>query len=179
MHNLLSFLKKLFSVLVLGRKLSSPTEIFMGLRRNVLTLEPATVGISADKDNPVWGFVMDSGQPNGVATVVAIADGTVSMYTSSGGGIIGLGQHEGPRNAARHLLAVAGGFLSQFSPTQQFPLPKANMVNIFLLTFSGVLFAEDTQDNLGYYRSPISPLFHAAHALITQIRLVDEKLRGK
>jgi GNAT superfamily N-acetyltransferase len=39
--------------------------------------------------------------------VVAIADGTVSLYHSSGGGVIGAGAHDGPRRAGQALLSVA------------------------------------------------------------------------
>jgi hypothetical protein len=179
MLNPFSFLKNLFRGKACGCNTSSPAEIFLGLRRNVLTLDPTTVGITANEDNPVWGFVMDMGRDNGCATLVAIADGTVSMYFSGGGGVIGLGEQEGPRNAAHALLTAAKDYLVHFSPAKEFALPKNNMVNMFLLTNGGVLAAAELENNLGYYRSPISPLFHAAHALITQIRLVDEKMRGK
>ena len=37
----------------------------------------------------VWGVLMELGLEQGVATMVAFADGTVSLYFSGGGGIIG------------------------------------------------------------------------------------------
>ena len=39
----------------------------------------------------VFGVVMDMTYPSGVATLVTFADGTASLYTSTGGGIIGGG----------------------------------------------------------------------------------------
>src|ERR1035437_6926854 len=69
-------------------------DVYAGLREQILRLDPATAGMSQRPGGPiVWGALMEMGYPNGVATIVALADGTTSMYTSTGGGIIGGGAH--------------------------------------------------------------------------------------
>lgn len=51
------------------------------------------------------------GFAEGVATLVALANSSVSMSFSGGGGSIGLGPHEGPQKAAQALLHGAPGAL--------------------------------------------------------------------
>jgi len=55
----------------------SPADVYTGLRQMILTKRPANF-------SGFWGVVMDMGMPNGTATMIAVADGTVSMYTSTG-----------------------------------------------------------------------------------------------
>ena len=49
--------------------------------REKLTSIPQPTG-----PNDPWGAVMDCGINAGTATIVALGDGTVSIYLSSGGG---------------------------------------------------------------------------------------------
>jgi hypothetical protein len=131
----------------------------------VLTLNPAEVGLSPTPGNRIWGLLVEIGYPGAVATLVTIADGAVSLYFSNGGGVIGIGQHEGPRKAA---------FLGSATPASSFPLPAQGHVTFYFLTFDGILTSDAGEDDLKSNRHPLSPLFHGAHDVITQARLVDE-----
>ena len=71
---------------------------------------------------------MDMGTRNATATLVGLADGTTSLYLSTGGAVIGGGEHP----------QVAGYTL------------------------------------FGHRRHPLADTFHAAHDVITQLRLLDE-----
>ena len=75
---------------------------------------------------------MEMGYRRGTVTLVALADGTTSLYTRAGGGII-----------------------------------RA-------LTYTGQTAGEATEDDLGQGRHPLSPVFHAGHRVITELRLIDE-----
>ena len=69
---------------------SNPYE---GLRTMALT-EFGRTAAATDTDtddDTLLGVVVDIPQRGGYATVVAMADGTTSMYTSTGGGVIGGG----------------------------------------------------------------------------------------
>ena len=57
------------------------------------------------------------------ATIVAIADGTVSMYLSSGGGVIGAGEHAAVRNAADHFRRVVADVRPGSGDPVSCPLP--------------------------------------------------------
>jgi len=154
-------------------------DIYRDLRQQVFTLDPGKIGLTPASSNQVWGVVMETGYPKAVATLVTISDGTVSLYFSNGGAMIGAGQHEGPRNACKAFLALSQGYLEQASPTKTFPLPKQGYTRFYFLTFQGIHTAEFKEDDLGNNRLPLSPLFHKAHEVITQVRIVDEKRRSE
>lgn len=151
-------------------------DIYRGLRQNILNLDPKTIGLSSSSPNKIWAVLMETGYPEAVVTLVTIADGTVSLYFSNGGGIIGLGPHDGPRKACFDLLAGSSKFLTYASPTKEFPLPKPGYTRFYFMTYNGAFTTESKENDLGNNRLPLSPLFHKAHEVITQARLVDEKL---
>jgi len=154
-------------------------EIYDDLRKQVLGLDPNAVGIQQDGLCPdVWGVVMETGHPEAVATLVALGDGTVSMYFSDGGGVIGMGHHEQPRVAAKQLLTLAQGFTTKMTAITQFPLPEKGRTRFYLLTFAGVLSAEAKTDTLGTNRYELTPLVYQAHDLITQVRMADEAVQA-
>jgi len=151
------------------------SDVYNGLRGQVFGLDPAKIGLSASSSNRVWGLLMETGYPEAVSTLVTIADGTVSLYFSNGGGIIGVGQHDGPRNALHDLLSTAPEFLLQAKPTRVFPLPTMGHTRFYFMTFDGVFTVEATEDDLGNNRVSLSPLFYKAQEVITQARLAEEK----
>jgi len=154
-------------------------DIYHNLRQQVFAIEPSKIGVNPSASNSVWGVVMETGHPEGVVTLVALADGTVSLYFSNGGGIIGVGQHEGPRKASMEFLALSKQFLSQASPTKTYPLPPEGNTRFYFLTASGILTTESKEDDLGNNHLPLSPLFHKAHEVIAQARMVDEKMKSQ
>src|SRR5690348_17043141 len=82
---------------------ASPADVYVGLRNQILTLDPARAGFAGQA---LWGCVMDTGYPSGAATLVCLSDGTTSLYTSTGGGMIGGGAHEQVVRANAGLLAT-------------------------------------------------------------------------
>lgn len=154
-------------------------EAYSGLRNMVLTTKPDSIGVKLKDPNEVWGVVMETGYPEAVASLVALADGTVSLYFSNGGGIIGLGPHAGPRRAAQSFLAASQQFSKQLQPTKSYPLPKSSYTRFYLLTGNGVLTVEAKEDDFGNNRHSLSPLFYKAHDLISEVRAVDQKLRAE
>ncbi len=152
-----------------------PADIYCEMRERVLALDPASVGLTQSEPNQVWGALMETGYAKAVSTLVMLGDGTVSLYFSNGGGIIGLGQHEGPRNAGLAFLAAAPSFLQYAEPTGEYPLPQKSHTRFYLLTYEGIFTAEAPESDLGYGRHPLSPLFAKAQDVITQARFVSEK----
>ena len=109
-------------------------ENYAVLRDAVFTRKPDAIGV-VDEAGPdgVWGVVMETGYPGVVATLVAVADGAVSLYFSNGGGIIGMGSQEGPQRAGRELLGLAPQVLKEFEATTQYPLPWGAHVRCYVL----------------------------------------------
>ena len=156
-----------------------PEPMYTRLREMALRVAPGDIGLMTPiAGDEVWGVLMETGYPEAVATLVALADGTVSLYVSTGGGIIGLGPHDGPRRVAWELLGLAPLFLKYCRAATSFPLPARGHVRFHLLTGHGAVSAEAPEEGLGGGGLPLSPLFLKAHELIHQIRLVDMELRG-
>jgi hypothetical protein len=126
----------------------------------------------------VWGALLETGYDKATVTLVALADGTTSLYTSSGFGIIGGGAHQQVVAATRALLQVVERELDAFAPDDDDSVPGVGQVVIRALTFAGRRSISAPEDDLGHGRHPQSDVFHAAQGVITQLRLIDQQRRG-
>jgi hypothetical protein len=151
----------------------SPAEVSRELRERLLKGSAKEYEITPD--GKVWGVLMETGHEDAAVTLVALADGTASLYFSSGGGVIGGGPHEDINAAAKRMVHVATGFLAQLEPTKEFPLPAFQRTRFYVLTTSGVLTAEAAEDDLGNRRHALTPLFYAGQDVITGLRLATQR----
>src|SRR5215831_8372236 len=115
----------------------SPDQVYEGLRTAALELTEATVGTTPPEHLDVLGAVIDIPGKGGMASVVAMADGTTSMYTSTGGGTIGAGAHEAVARATHALLATLQELIEMFPADERVDLPPADLVQITLVTRVG------------------------------------------
>jgi hypothetical protein len=152
---------------------ADPAEAYAGLRRLALGLTAESLGTSALPHTPVVALLMDTGMSNAVATLVGVADGTTSLYYSTGGGVIGAGLRHDVAAATHRWLQTCGQMLGQLSPIEDAPLPAEGMVQFVAVTPGGLLGAVASSAELGERLHPLSPLFYAAHGVITQIRLTQ------
>lgn len=118
---------------------------------------------------------MDWGVPNGTATVLAMSDGSASVYLSSGGGYLGGIGQEPIRKAAQRAVDAARELQSKMSPAAGYPLPDQGQVVFYVLTDSGVLTASTTQQMLSTHQDPFSKLGDSMQNVITQYRLWSEQ----
>jgi hypothetical protein len=140
-----------------------------------LELDPSAVGIEPSPELPrVFGLLMDTTYSNGTAAVVALADGTASLYTSSGGGLIGAGRFEPVRAAAVDLLRHVEGWLDLLGDDSSSTLPPIGHVTITALTYSGRRSVSATEDELVQSRHPAAPMFQAVHGVLAQMRRAAE-----
>jgi hypothetical protein len=151
------------------------TDVYASLREQILSLDPATAGLERTAGSPLWGVVFETGYPNGSATVICLRDGTTSLYTSGGGGIIGAGAHDAVVRANADLFAATLAQLAEFAPSTDREPPADGQVVIRALTYDGQLTFAAAEDDLGYGLSVLSPVFYAAQEVITQLRLIDEQ----
>ena len=145
-------------------------DIYTDLRNQALQLKPEPIGQNVADESAVYAVLIETGYPEAVATLIAVADGTASLYFSNGGGIIGGGEHESVRKVSGEFMTLAQQFVSHSTLTETFPLPRKNNVRSYLVTRGGVYTFEALEDDLGYGRHPCSALFHKGHELITAIR---------
>ena len=167
------------SAAMFGRKAKpDPVEMSRKLRGQALSVGYGELGLgpTAARQN-VWGVLMELGYPEAVATLVVLGDGTTSLYISTGGGIIGAGEHPPVRAAAEGFLAATEAHLTGFEAVAETPLPQTGRVRFYVRTFGGTLGAEADEQDLGHGRHSLSPVFHAGHAVITEMRLASEAQR--
>jgi hypothetical protein len=149
-----------------------PAEVYMGLRQRVLSLTPEQLGDEL-ADAPILALLMETGYPEAVATLVAVVDGTSSLYFSNGGGLLGAGEHDAVAQASRRWLETGREFLPELSQLTDVPLPDEGMTQFVAVTPEGLRSAVVPEEELGEGRHGLSPLFYAGHDVITQIRLVE------
>lgn len=150
--------------------------VFTRLRAMALHADPAAIGLAQQPGStPVWGAVMDTTYADGTVSLVCLRDGTTSLYTSTGGGTIGGGGHEQVAEAGAIFLTTLEGQLDDLAVTEDDQLPPAGSVVIRALTYDGMRAVSALEDDLGYQRSPYSPVFFAAQDVITQLRLLGER----
>ena len=145
------------------------------LRNMVLTLDPAEVAMAPTEALPhVWGMVMDIGAEHGWASLVTLADGTTSLYTSGGGGVIGGGAHQPVVEVSRHLLDLVEANLSLFEETEDLDPPGNGQTRFLVLTYQGTLGGSAPTEELTSLKGPLAPLFVSANDLLTALRLATE-----
>lgn len=148
-----------------------PPEVTRELRERALTIPPTELGVVSGPGHvKVWAVLMETGYAEAVVSLICLADGTTSLYFSNGGGVIGGGQHKPVRTAADKLIALVDARPDELEVTGTYPMPAVGRVRFYARTFDGVRTAEADEQDLGRGRHALSPLFHAAHAVITAVR---------
>lgn len=150
-------------------------QIYDDLRRRVLTLDPSECGLVPSPLHPfLWGVVMDTTYPNGSATLVSLADGTTSLYLSSGGGTIGAGQHVAVAEATGRLLTVTERHLGLMHLSNDLAPPPTGSTKIIALGYHDVRSEQSAELAFGSGNHSLSTVFHAAHGVITEIRRLSQ-----
>ena len=148
-----------------------PAEMSRQLRAQALTRSAHELGVVPGPEHPnVFGIIMETGYPEAAATLVVFAEGSTSLYFSTGGGVIGAGEHESVRATHGPFFAEAEARLGLFEQTADTPLPAVGRVRFYLRTFGGTLTADADKDDLGDMRHGLSGLFHAGHDVISAVR---------
>jgi hypothetical protein len=161
------------------KKSPDPAEASRALRDAALSSTAADLGLTSNGEHPnVFGFLMETGYPEAVATLSVFVEGSTSLYFSNGGGVIGAGQHASVRRTHPPLFKEAERQLAAFTPAKSTELPGMGRVRMYLRTFNGTVGAEADEQDLGNMRHQLSKLFHAAHATIAAIREASTDARA-
>jgi hypothetical protein len=145
------------------------------LRQMALSTSATELGLHADAEFPhVYGVLTEFHIGEEIATVVAMRDGTASLYTTSTFGIIGGHGHEAVRKAAVTCTKIAGPFLEDSQPTQDFEYPGAGSIRLYFLTYEGARLAEAGEGEIYRMQHKLTPIFAAAQSVLTELRKVVE-----
>lgn len=149
-----------------------PATVTAMLRAGALAIKPQEIGLRTEDCPQVWGLMMELGYANVVASLVVLFDGSVSVYLSDGGGVIGCGLHPEVRSAASKLLCSAQRLASACRPASTFPMPADAQVCFYLLTVSGVVSMKLAKEVLDDGAVEFSEPYYAGLALIDIIELL-------
>jgi len=178
-------LSLMLAALGLGAAAQTPkpatASVMAEMRAKVLTLKPADIGlVPANYADRPWGLLMETGLEDGAAySLLVLADGSTSVYFSTGGGVIGAGEHEAVRAEGKSMLEVATRVQMQMQPVSSTPLPRPGKVQFYLLSPQGTLGYSADEQLLGEGKDRLSELFHAGHAVITQVRMAEQSAPRK
>jgi hypothetical protein len=147
-----------------------------GLRNMILTLDPAKAGLATTPELPhVWGMAMEIGADHGWASLVTLADGTTSLYTSGGGGVIGGGSHEPVIEASVRMLRLLEANLELFEPTDDLDPPGPDQTRFLVLTYDGIRSQSGGTEEMASGKGELAPIFAAGNNLLTQLRLAADQ----
>ena len=114
------------------------------------TLRSLALGFKAEEleeymeyEDQVYLAVVDISTADGTATLICVIDGSVSLYFSNGGGVIGIGHaYEEVEQEGMSLLAGASEITHLLPIASDLDLPKNELTAVHLLTKDGVYKAE-------------------------------------
>ena len=147
-------------------------EIAATLRRRALSLTPTDVGIDAhtasnSKPNSLWGVVIETAHPDAVASLVVLADGSVSWYVSDGSGCIGCGAHRDVRKSGAELLAIAEQCTAIAMPTDDIHYPERDHVRFYFHTFEGLRSVQVRLEDLNAVGAQLTTLYFAGQRVMS------------
>lgn len=149
---------------------------FEGLRNMAFTTTPVQLGLSLPTDKPiVYGVIMDWEMGGATASMVTYQTGDASLYLSSGGGVIGGGQHQNVKSVAKQFVSLAQTFLDKTTKTETTPLPSTDEVKFYLLTNKGVCVGQEQMKNFENNSSTWLKLFEQGNIVLTELRKTSEK----
>src|SRR5688572_27690534 len=106
------------------KNFKTETNTFNDLRTMAFTVTAEQLQLSLPPDKTiVYGIIMDWGIDSATATIVSYLTGDASMYLSSGGAIIGGGQHQNVNSAAKQFVALSQSYLDKATKTGSDALP--------------------------------------------------------
>lgn len=151
-------------------------EVMRQLRERALTAPASDFGIRSTTELArTYGVLIDFPIDQQTATIVALGDGSASLYTASTFGIIGGGGHQSVKAAATRLITAADASFDQARPTRDYSYPAPGQVRFYLVSFSGVRVIDASlaaieSDRSTYY----SNLFWLGQEVLTRLRAVTE-----
>lgn len=148
------------------------------LRLQLLSSDSKKLGVRTfTRKHNVWGVVVDMGFPKDTVTVVALADGTTSVYfLKSGGGTIGGAEDANVRKASAELILAADEAAGDFSSSSTFPPAKLQHVRFYVLVQKGVLASKDLPAlELEAGSGAVKRLYMKAHEVINKVREMEQK----
>lgn len=151
-----------------------PEEVFMDLRKRAFALDPSSIGLNVQADEP-YGGLMEMGLPTTIVTLACFANGDASLLYQSGGGMTGGGVHEPVRKASQVFVSLLEKALPLMSPSTDQPLPEPETVRFYALTPRGLLTVQTDREALSDPESALTKLFYGGQEVVTVMRQIQQQ----
>ena len=159
-----------------GDGIKPPQDVYAGLRWTALSSGRNGSLPRHDAHPDVYGLVTDLAQGGDWITIAALADNTTSMYTSTGGGVIGAGFHAAVAAATQRLLAAVQAQLPAFDTADDGGYPAYGTVRLHLLTGAAGRYTDVPDEAFrGRAAHPLRPVLAAAQDVLTGLREADTR----
>ncbi len=147
-----------------------PRDMVAALRASVLELKPVDIALDLlTTATSVWGIVIETGYPDAVASLIALADGSVSLYVSNGSGSVGCGANLEVRSAGAELLAVAERGFPLATCTDDTSYPPPGSIRFCFLSRDGLRSLQVKIEELHSTDVQLSALYFAGQRVINAI----------
>jgi hypothetical protein len=158
----------------------SPAELMREMRLRQLTMPPGEFSQNPTPEFPrVCAVLMDWPIEGGTVTVVARTTGDASIYSDGTFGVFGGIGHESVHRAATNCVGVAQKHFESAPATKDYPYPKAGRVRFYLVGYDGVRMIDGDLEAVRTGKDKCSDLYEAAQSVVTQLRLITERQKGK
>ena len=148
---------------------------FEKLREIAMSATPEQLGLVIPGNMTiVYGVIMDWEMEDATATTVSYETGDASLYLSTGGAVIGGGQHPNVKKAAKQFVRLAQTFLDKTVKTEKTPLPVKDEVKFYLLTNKGIYLGKDVKKNFENNSSIWVTLFGEGNKVLAELRKTVE-----
>ena len=144
---------------------------YSGIRNMAFSVTSEQLGLNGIEKDQVFGIISEMDMDGATATVVTFATGDTSLYLSSGGGIIGAGQHESVQKVVKKYVESGQKYLNKGIKIEKAELPKSGMTHFNFLTDNGIYSIEKHTTELESGKSEFSNLFVELNEVIAQIRM--------
>ena|ERR1700690_1120147 len=147
---------------------------YKSLRLQALRASRQSFEISpATSQNQPWAAIMDWGIADDTITVVALCDGSASVYMSRGGGSIGGRSSNSIRAAALSAVSAASEVWKEMQPVTEYPLPGADNVTFYVRTDTGIVGEGVSVEEVSSGDHRLSKLGNAMQIIITRYRELE------
>jgi hypothetical protein len=146
---------------------------YEGLRKQAFDITPQQLELSVN-DSEIYGVIMDWDLGNGIMTLITYKTGDASMYLSTGGGVIGGGQHENVNKAAKAFVSLAHKYFDKVTKIDSTPIPDKNCVRFYFLTSKGKYYGQEQMSRFENESSLWLEYFNEANKVITELKLTTE-----
>jgi len=150
---------------------------YQRMREMLFSLTYASLNFRARLEGKPIFALMELNLSGDIATLVIMADGSTSLYLSTGGVITGGGRHERIREAGARFLAKAKEALALMNKVEDYHPPAEGEVCFYVKNQEGVFGYCASEKDLRGGKDPLSQLYVLGHKVLTELRKISPQSR--